>query len=62
MADTEEKTLNYNSLVGQVPKLSKDNYYDWKFSVSLVLWRASCQDIIQKGKDKVKPEECPKQG
>ncbi len=53
-------TLNYNSLVGQVPKLTKDNYYDWKFSISLVLQRAGCWDIIQKGKNKSEDWKIPK--
>ena len=44
------KVPNYNSLVGQVPKLTKDNYYDWKFGISLVLWKANCWDVIQNAK------------
>src|SRR5260370_35798630 len=46
MAETI-KVLNYNSLVGQVPKLIKDNYYDWKFGISLVLWKVNCWVVIQ---------------
>src|SRR5260370_19691008 len=57
------KVLNYNSLVGQVPKLIKDNYYDWKFSISLVLWKVNCWDVIQNAKrDKSGDRKVPKDG
>ncbi len=58
-----EGILNYNSLVGQVPKLTKDNYYDWKFGISLVLWKANCWSIIQNAmKDKSRDRKVPKDG
>ena len=58
-----EGILNYNSLVGQVPKLTKDNYYDWKFGISLVLWKANCWSIIQNAmKDKSRDWKVPKDG
>ena len=57
------KVLNYNSLVGQVPKLIKDNYYDWKFSISLVLQKVNCLDVIQNvKKDKSGDQKVPKDG
>ena len=56
-----EGILNYNSLVGQVLKLTKDNYYDWKFSISLVLQKANCWSIIQNAtKDKSGDQKVPK--
>src|SRR5260370_36882859 len=62
MAETI-KVPNYNSLVGQVLKLIKDNYYDWKFSISLVLWKANCWDVIQNAKkDKSGDQKVPKDG
>src|SRR5260370_40810671 len=64
MAETI-KVPNYNSLVGQVPKLIKDNYYDWKFSISLVLRKAkaNCWDVIQNAKrDKSGDRKVPKDG
>src|SRR5260370_33526586 len=57
------KVLNYNSLVGQVLKLTKDNYYDWKFSISLVLQKVNCWDVIQNTKkDKSGDWKVPKDG
>ena len=56
-----EGILNYNSLVGQVPKLTKDNYYDWKFSISLILQKTNCWSIVQKAmKDKIRDWKVPK--
>src|SRR5260370_26669836 len=57
------KVPNYNSLVGQVPKLIKDNYYDWKFGISLVLQKVNCWDVIQNAKkDKSGDRKVPKDG
>ena len=58
-----EGILNYNSLVGQVLKLMKNNYYDWKFGISLVLWKANCWSVIQNVKtDKSGDQKIPKDG
>lgn len=40
-------TPNINSLLTSVPKLTGiDNYYDWKFAISMVLRRAGCWEVV----------------
>ena len=41
---------NTNALLGNVPKLDGNNYHDWKFAIRMVLWWASCWDILTKEK------------
>lgn len=36
---------NINSLLSSVPKLSADNYQDWKFAVQMVMRRAGCLSV-----------------
>lgn len=42
---------NINSLLSSVPKLSADNYQDWKFTVQMVMCRAGCLSITNGTKE-----------
>ena len=37
---------NVNLLLGNMPKLDGNNYYDWKFAIGMVLWWAGCWDVL----------------
>ncbi|OBZ65918.1 hypothetical protein A0H81_14176 [Grifola frondosa] len=52
-------SLSGSSLLNSVPKLTADNYHDWKFAISMVLRRLSCWDVTtgKVDKSKLKTEE-----
>ena len=39
-------STNTNSLLSTVPKLTRLNYYDWKFAITMVLRRSGCWEIV----------------
>ncbi|KZT38759.1 hypothetical protein SISSUDRAFT_1061691 [Sistotremastrum suecicum HHB10207 ss-3] len=50
--------LRINGLLGSVPKLTGENYLDWKFAVQMVLHCAECWDVVSgKAKKPKKPED-----
>jgi hypothetical protein len=47
-------SASINSLLNNVPKLNTTNYHEWKFAISMVLWKAGCWDIVSGKKDRLK--------
>jgi hypothetical protein len=43
---------NINALLASVPKLSGDNYHEWKFSLMMVLQHAGSWSIVSGGTKK----------
>jgi len=48
MADSSASKPAWLHLIGTVPKLTNENYQNWKFAISIILKRAECWDILEK--------------
>ena len=49
--------MSNDQLITSITKLNRENYHDWKFAVSIVLWQKGCWKVTSGEEEKPSAKE-----